>query len=197
MFRAFFTFLPTSPLSFLQRNNMPPDLGLSLLLGQVLTAEQQSQAWTVFLNWGVVGIIAFVSLSFVLSIFVFIAMVLRKAIVTYGPRIVDKAVTTMDTLRESQLGIIETQKKQVENSERLISLHINMNKRSDDTIKTLFEPTGKGFENHNFSATRVEECLLRGLDAIEEHLREEPDETIRVRWGRHIASMRDSLRHKV
>lgn len=161
-----------------------------------LTAEQQTQTWNTFLNWGVVGIIAFVSLSFVFSIFVFLGFIIRKAIVTYGPRIVENAVNTMDTIRNSQIGIVETQKKQVENSERLISLHSDLNKRNDEIVRTMFEPTGKGFENHNFSATRVEDCLLKGLDALEELLEDEKDIEVRRKWMRHITAMRSSLSHK-
>lgn len=162
-----------------------------------LTPEQQAQAWNAFLNWGIVGIIAFVSLSFAASILIFFWWVIRSAIVNYGPKIVNEAVATMTTIRDSQSTIVETQKKQVANAERLIELHADANKRSEDFKTKLFDPIGRDYANHNFSATRVEECLLRGLDALEEHLQGETDASIKLKWSRHIQAMRDSLRHKV
>jgi hypothetical protein len=169
-----------------------------MLLAQLLNQEQTQDAWHVFLNVGIAGIIAFMVLMFMGLVLWTLWLISKKLIAKYLPEFIEEVIKTIRSVRESQTGIVETQRLHGENLVKLVDLSAQNQRRDEElgsVLKAKMDPFGKNYKDHAFSASRVEEFLLLSLNMIEEYLNREADPTIRVEWRKHLEAMRRSLQH--
>lgn len=164
-----------------------------------VTTEQSAEAWQVFLNFGVVGIIAFVTLSFVALVIWTFWILAKRVVVKYFPELFDETVKTIRSVRESQEGIVTNQKIAVDTLSKIVDLHQTSKDRQEDLatiIKSKMDPLGAGYKDHVFSSTRVEAFLSMGLDILEQWLDKDDNAALKLDWKHHINGMRESLERK-
>lgn len=164
-----------------------------------LTPEQTVEAWKAYANFGIVGILAFVLFMFLVGCLGLFFWFVKRTVTAYLPVLISKAVEALDSVRKSQEGILQTQQVLASQGRKMNELHEVANERSEAIISLLqvkLDPAGRYYTAHPFSAMRVEGFLLCSLDLLEDYLKSEPDLQMKADWSKHLAAMRESLKHR-